>query len=115
MTDDAQKGQAVVEFIYIYVASSFLFIFISAFFYLYYAKTISSYYSHRALFCMEEKDRSIAECKKDLSQSLNRSLFFKKKLSITLFKEGMNNKSEVSFKFLNKHFNWKKQIKVNIE
>lgn len=115
MTSNKEQGQALIESLYTSVGAFLFFTFIASAFYLYYAKAISSYYSHKALLCCEELHTSLSDCKKDLDKNIKKGLFFSKKLSTELFKSASTTRAVVSFKFLRLHFQWEKQLRVKIQ
>ena len=115
MTNKKQNGQALIETLFTSLCMFAFFVFMASAFYLYYAKAISSYHSHRALLCIEELGTKVSECESILNKRLNESLFFKEKLSITLSKNRHENQASVAFTFYKRDFNWQKKIRVKVQ
>lgn len=114
MTTESPKGQAVIEVLFVSLAMTMFFALIASAFYLYYAKTMSSHYSHRALLCIEELEARLSECEWVLNEKLDKTLFFKDRLSAKLTKNSYENTSTVNFSYFGLYFNWQKKIRVRV-
>jgi hypothetical protein len=110
MTD--QKGQSLLEFL---ILTKVIFLGIalcSVFFYLFYAKQVSSYFIYKGLFCLESINKSKYECKAGIEKSLTPLLFFHKNIRVHTITKNNQNEIYVTAKFLKYRAKWIKKMKV---
>lgn len=105
------KGQSLIEFLILSPLSVLLFVPLLCFLYLFYSKTMISYFGHRSLLCLEEAGKTHTSCKRELREVLERQLFLSDHIYINLKRTKKQNTLRLSHRLYFKNLSHKKTLR----